>query len=40
MIIEKIPPYFDGEGFVYDRPFNLFLVSSVSTRDPVREAES
>jgi len=27
LIIEKIPPYFDGEGFVYDRPFNLFLVS-------------
>jgi len=27
LIIDTIPPYFNGEGFIFDRPRNIFMVS-------------
>ncbi|AFZ70775.1 dipeptidyl aminopeptidase/acylaminoacyl peptidase [Caldisphaera lagunensis DSM 15908] len=26
-VIDNIPPYFNGEGYIFDRPYNLFTVS-------------
>ncbi|MGC8566495.1 MAG: S9 family peptidase [Caldisphaera sp.] len=27
LVIDNIPPYFNGEGYIFDRPYNLFVVS-------------
>ena len=28
LIVERLPPYFNGEGFIFDRPRNIYVVDS------------